>query len=171
MRTLLPDPPPPQFDELLERRCRWDADRRDEVWEGVLHMSPPASHEHERLVVKLGYLLTPHAEKGGFELTGAVGIGAKDDYRVPDLALHRPGAAEQWHPTAALVIEIVSPGDESWEKLRFYAAHHVDEILIVDPAERTVHWLALEHGEYRPGERSRLVELGPAELAARIGWP
>ncbi len=149
MRTLLPDPAPAPFDELLERRRRWGADRRDEVWKGVLHMSPPASHEHERLVMKLGYLLTPYAEKRGLELTGAVGIGTEDDYRVPDLALHHPGAAEQWHPSAALAVEIVSPGDESWDKLPFYAVHQVEELLIVDPAKRAVDWLALEEEGYR----------------------
>jgi Uma2 family endonuclease len=57
-------------------------------------------------------------------------------------------------PTAALVVEIVSPGDETWEKLPFYAAHHVDEVLIVDPQERSVSWLALERGKYRPIDRS-----------------
>ena len=66
---------------------------------------------------------------------------------------------------------ILSSGDESWEKLPFYAAHQVDELLIVDPAERTVHWLTLEHGEYRPVERSRLIDFGPVELAAAIDWP
>ena len=45
--------------------------------------------------------------------------------------------------TAALVVEIVSPDDHTWEKLEFYAAHSVDELLIVDPAERRVHWLGL----------------------------
>jgi hypothetical protein len=59
-----------------------------------------------------------------------------------------------WQPTAALVIEIVSPGDESWEKLPFYAAHDVEEVLIVDPQERSVTWLALEDGKYRPVEHS-----------------
>ena len=29
-----------------------------------------------------------------------------------------------------LVIEIVSPGDDTWKKLPFYAAHDVDELLI-----------------------------------------
>jgi Uma2 family endonuclease len=53
--------------------------------------------------------------------------------------LHRPGAAGTWLPTAALVVEIVSPEDETWEKLPFYAAHDVDEVQIVDPAERKVH--------------------------------
>lgn len=69
------------------------------------------------------------------------------------------------------MIEIVSPGDESWQKQPFYAAHDVDEILIVDPAERAVHWLALTDGKYRTVERSRVIELGPVDLAARIDWP
>jgi Uma2 family endonuclease len=74
-------------------------------------------------------------------------------------------------PTAALVVEIVSPGDETWDKLPFYAKHQVDEILIVDPGKRTVDWLALADGEYRPVERSALIELGSGELAERIEWP
>jgi Uma2 family endonuclease len=41
------------------------------------------------------------------------------------------------------VIEIVSPGDESWKKLPFYAERRVVEVLIVDPSQRSVHWLAL----------------------------
>ncbi|HTC61072.1 MAG TPA: Uma2 family endonuclease, partial [Solirubrobacteraceae bacterium] len=96
---------------------------------------------------------------------------SKNDFRVPDGGLHRPGAAEMWHPTAALVLEIVSPGDETWEKLPFYAAHHVDEILILDPDTHQVHWLGLTADRYEPIERSALIELGPAELAQRIDWP
>lgn len=72
-------------------------------------------------------------------MTTEINLGESGrDFRVPDGALHRPGTAEMWHPTAALVIEVVSVGDESWNKLSFHAAHEVDEILIVDPAERTV---------------------------------
>jgi Uma2 family endonuclease len=69
------------------------------------------------------------------------------------------------------VIEIVSPGDESWEKLPFYTAHDVDEVLIVDPQERSVDWLALEDGEYRPVEHSRLLDLGAQGLAEQLDWP
>jgi Uma2 family endonuclease len=72
---------------------------------------------------------------------------------------------------AALVIEIVSPGDESWEKLPYYAARGVDEVLIVSPEERSVSWMALRHGEYRPVERSALIALGPGELAEQLDWP
>ncbi len=111
------------------------------------------------------FLLRPYADAAGLEITGGIGLGDQDGYRVPDLALHRPEAAAQWHPTAAALIEIVPPGDESWEKLPFYAEHGVDELLIVDAAERTIAWLALRDGNYQPVERSGLIELGPAGLA------
>jgi hypothetical protein len=55
--------------------------------------------------------------------------------------------------------------------LPFYAAHDVDEILIVDPAKRTVSWLELAGSQYREAPRSSLIELGPEELAERIEWP
>jgi hypothetical protein len=56
------------------------------------------------------------------------------------------------------------------QKLPFYASHDVDEVLIVDSGARTVHWLALTDGEYRPVERSALVALGPSQLAKQIDW-
>ena len=172
MPTLVLDPPPAALEQLLEERTRLDLDRRDEVWDGVLHVIPPPSHAHELLATHLVRLLGPYADKAGLELTGGVGIGTgKESYRVPDLALHRPGAAEQWHPTAALVVEIVSPNDETWDKLPFYAARQVDELLIVDPQQHKIHWQALESGEYRAIEQSRLIDLGPSELAQRISWP
>ncbi len=164
--------PPPELKGLLERRKRAGADRRDEVWEGVLHVNPPPSHEHQAIAQQLAVLLDSLAREVGLEpLVQEFGLGDSDDYRVPDGGLHRPGASGVWHPTAALVIEIVSPGDESWAKLPFYAAHDIDEILIVAVAERTVAWMALGEGEYRSIERSALIELGPAELAELIDWP
>lgn len=96
---------------------------------------------------------------------------SEHDFRVPDGGIHRPGPDRLWYPTAALVVEIVSPEDETWQKLPFYAAHGVDEVLIVDPEERSIHWLALAGNEYREVERSGLVELGATEPAARIDWP
>lgn len=55
-------------------------------------------------------------------------------------------------------------------KLPFYAAHAVDEVLIVDPGRRAVDWLALRERDYRPAERSRLIDLSTADLARRIEW-
>ncbi len=173
MRTLLPDLPPAELRALLERRRRLGQDGKDEVWEGVLHMVPAAAHRHADLAQQLAELLGPAARAADLQPTVAgFNLGdSKDDFRVPDGGLHRPGAAEMWHPTAALVLEILSPGDETWEKLPFYAAHHVDEILIVDPNTRQVHWLALTAGRYEPIKRSALIELGPAELARQLDWP
>ncbi len=172
MRTLVLDPPTAGLAEVLERRRRSGLDRMDEVWEGVYHMVPAPSHAHASIEWQLAALLRPAARAVGLEATGQCNLGSSEhDFRVPDGALHRPGASGTWHPAAALVVEIVSPGDESWQKLPFYAAHRVDEVLIVDPRERSVSWLALKDGEYRPIERSGLVDLGPGELSRLIDWP
>jgi len=172
MRALVLDPPTAGLDELLERRRRSGLDRCDEIWEGVLHMVPAPSHAHAAVEAQLVMILGPPARIAGLETTGQCNIGEDErDFRVPDGALHRPGASGTWHPTAALVVEIVSPGDESWEKLPFYAVHGVDELLIVDPAARSVDWLALRDGEYRPIDHSALIDLGPTELIERIDWP
>jgi Uma2 family endonuclease len=172
MRTLLGDPPSAEVQALLERRHRLGQDHRDEVWSGVLHMNPPPSYRHERLSSSLHRLLGPYADAAGLELVGIVGIGAKNDHRVGDLTLQRPQDAKpQWQQTAALVVEIVSPGDETWEKLPFYAAHNVDELLIVDPEQRKTDWLRLAKGSYEPIARSSLIDLGADELAQKIDWP
>lgn len=55
--------------------------------------------------------------------------------------------------------------------LDFYAAHGVEELLIVDAEEKVSSWMAFEAGEYKRLKRSRLIELGAAELAGRIDWP
>ena len=61
----------------------------------------------------------------------------------------------------------MSPGRSS----PFYAAHGVQELLIVDPKARTVSWLGLEAGDYQHLKRSRLIELCADELAQQIDWP
>jgi Uma2 family endonuclease len=171
--TLVLDPYAYELEALSERRRVSGLDRLDEVWEGVLHMVPAPSYEHARIAHQLGVALDGPARAAGLvPAMHEFNLGdSKDNFRVPDGGLHRPGAAGTWLHTAALAIEIVSPGDETWQKLPFYAAHEVDEVLIVDPRERSVSWLGLEDGEYRPIERSGLIEFGPSELAGRIDWP
>jgi Uma2 family endonuclease len=173
MRTLVLDPSTAGLDELLERRTRSGLDRLDEVWAGVLHVIPAPSLAHARIAQQLAELLGPAARAARLDSAmHEFNLGDSErDFRVPDGALHRPGAAGTWLPTAALVVEILSPGDETWEKLPFYAAHDVDEVLIVDPGKREVHWLELAGGEYREVRRSGLVDLGPDKLSERIDWP
>ncbi len=172
MPTLVLDPAPTEIEALLERRRRLGLDHHDEVWEGTYRMTPPPSFAHQRIAEQLAALLGPLATAAGLEpLIREFGLGGPEDYRVPDGGLHRSGADGVWHPTAALVLEIISPGDDTWRKLSFYAAHGVDELLIVDPQERAVHWLGLRGSDYEPIERSSLIDLGAAELAERIDWP
>jgi Uma2 family endonuclease len=173
MRTIVLDPPTTGLDELLEARRRSGLDRLDEVWDGVLHMVPAPSVGHARIAQQLAEILGPPARTAG--LMAAMhefNLGSsKDDFRVPDGGLLAPEADGTWLPTAALVVEIVSPDDDTWQKLPFYAAHHVDEVLIVDPATRKIDWLTLDGGDYRPIGHSGVIDLDSAELAAQIDWP
>jgi Uma2 family endonuclease len=173
MSTLVLDPATPELEALKERRRRSGLDRLDEVWAGVLHMVPAPSYEHAVVSQQLAVLLDAPARAAGLvPAMGEFNLGESEhDFRVPDGGLHRPGASGIWLPTAALVVEIVSPEDETWQKLPFYAAHEVDEVLIVDPGERSVHWLARSAERYREVDRSGLIELRRAELAERIDWP
>lgn len=176
MRTLLPDPPPPELQDalegLLERRRQWGADRHDEVWEGVLHVNPAGHWRHANLQAQLLVLLAPHARAAGLRVVGELNLGEPDDYRVPDGAVTEDGAGGLYSPTAVLVIEVLSPSDESTKKLPFYAAHDVAELLIVDPDQRTVRWLALGDGSgYHDVTGSARIDLTASGLIDAIDWP
>ncbi len=172
MPTLVLGTPPPELEALLERRRQAGVDRLDEVWQGVRHVVPGPSIEHADISQQLAVLLDGPARAAGLRPTSEFNLGESEhDFRVPDGGLHRPGASGVWQATAAAVVETLSPGDESRQKLQFYADHDVDEVLLVDPAERSVTWLALHDGEYDPVQRSGLIELGPTELAEQLDWP
>jgi hypothetical protein len=135
-------------------------------------MAPAALRRHADLQAQVIAILHGPGRAGGLRAAGEFNLGEKGDYRIPDAALLRPGPDQMYVPTAAVVAEILSPGDETWDKLPFYAAHHVDEALIVDPDQRAVRWLALdEHGDYQPVQHSGLIDLGPAQLAEELDWP
>jgi len=171
MPTLVNEPLPVEFVALLERRRALGQDKLDEVWDGVYHVNPAPHRGHAKVAQQLAVLLDAPARAAGLlPMVSSFNLGEAADYRVPDGGLFRPGPDAVYMSTAALVVEIVSPGDMTWEKLDFYAAHAVDELLIVDLQEHRVHWLGLSRREYQPIDSSRLIELGPDELAARIDW-
>ena len=117
-------------------------------------------------------LLGPLARAADLEAWGPANVGDSDNYRVPDRSLHRrpdPGAV--FHPTAALVVEIVSPDDTTWRKLDFYAGVGVEELVIVDPQERTVTWMASDGSRWQPVETSAVLGIPVADLVDRISWP
>jgi Uma2 family endonuclease len=104
-------------------------------------------------------------------VVGEINLGEPDDYRVPDGALTKDGGGELYNPTAVLVVEVLSPSDETTNKLPFYAAHHVAELLIIDPDQRTVRWLALGAAAYHDVAGSALIDLTASALDDAIDWP
>jgi Uma2 family endonuclease len=76
-----------------------------------------------------------------------------------------------WLSTAALVVEILSTGDETWDKLGFYASHGVDEVLVVDGERRRLQWFALRGERYDEVSSSALLGVPVVDVAAGIAWP
>lgn len=171
MRTVVLGQPPPELQALIKKRQSLGLDRFDEIWEGEYHMAPAAHFWHGYVDDQVAVLLAPLAEQAGLVRTGEFNLGEPDNFRVPDRGLHRSVISAVFVPTAALVVEILSPDDETWQKLDFYAAHAVEELLIVDPRDRSVTWLKLSDDRYVPTDRSDLLGIGPEELAAQIDWP
>jgi Uma2 family endonuclease len=171
VRTLILDPGPAQLQELLDRRRRNGADRHDEVWQGVHHKVPAPGASHSLIAQHLAILLDAPARAAGLVVTVDFNLGAEHDYRVPDLGIHRGRPRGRWIPTAAAAVEILSPQDETWDKLPFYAAHGLDELIIVDPSAHRVDWRALRNSQYVPIEHSGLLDLDGPRLSAQIDWP
>jgi len=140
--------PPASF---MDERRRMGADRWDEIWDGVLHMVPPPSRWHQRFGSELLALLLPLAKARGLELSYETGLYRpaceERDYRVPDLVFARPEqTTERGVEGAELVVELLSEGDESREKLGFYAELGVSEVLLIDPDTRELELYVLRGG-------------------------
>jgi Uma2 family endonuclease len=171
MKTVVLGEPPAELDALLTRRRALGLDRFDEVWEGVYHVAPASHPWHGYIDNVLAELLGPLARAAGLVGTGPFNLGEPDDYRVPDRGYHRGLPATVWVPTAAVVIEVVSPDDETWEKLDFYAQHGVDEIGVADPLEAVLRWFRLAEEQYEETDASGLLGITVADLSAQIEWP
>lgn len=119
---------------LQAERRRMGGDRWDEVWEGELHMVPPPSGRHQMFGTELLVALHAIARDRGLKVAYDIGFfRASDDYRQPDVALFRPDqlSGRGLEAAAELLVEIVSPGDESRKKLPWYAARDVREVMLI----------------------------------------
>ncbi len=133
-------------------------------------MTPGPSGPHAYLAGQLASVLQPWVGRSGLFLLTESNTGTPEDFRVPDLSVRRGSLDGAYFDTAELVVEVASPGDESWQKFDFYAAHDVDEILIADPQIQVLHWFALVEGAYAPVERSAVLEVTVAEVHDAIDW-
>jgi Uma2 family endonuclease len=173
MRTVVVGIRPPELDALIARRAALGLDRFDEVWKGDYHMNPAPHSRHARLDAQLAAILHPYGRAAGLTGLGQFNLGVADDYRVPDHGFTATPPDEVFVATAAVVVEIVSPGDESYEKLGFYAERGVRSVIIVDDAERRVRIFALDDASTTLHEADACPVLGitVAELVAAIDWP
>lgn len=171
MKTIVLGPQPPEITAFLARRRALDQDRSDEVWEGDYHVVPAPHPWHAYIDNTLAVLFAPPARAAGLVGMGEFNVGESDNFRVPDMGFVRGVPNQVFVLTAAIVVEILSPGDETWEKFDFYARHNVEEICIVDPRARKVRWFVLSGTEYEEAPASPLLKLTVVEVEAGIDWP
>jgi Uma2 family endonuclease len=138
----------------LEERRRTGADRRDEVWDGVLHMVPqPTSgllFRQRDLLLALGPIAARHGLEVVFEISVFDPVRGEKNYRVPDVAVFAPASvsARGLEGHAELVIEVLSPGDESRAKLPFFAMCGIPEVWLLHPSTRAAEVYTLAEGAY-----------------------
>lgn len=152
----------------LARRRRLGVDRYDEMWEGVLHMTPAPDYEHQRIKAKLHTfldVLLSGRPRGliALEVNVFNDASIEPDYRIPDLSFLSSGreslmARDGIHGGPDAVIEIRSPEDETYEKFPFFASLGVREVVVI-------------HRDSKKPEVHRLTASGFAEAAADpSGW-
>lgn len=162
----------PEVAEWLARRHELGLDKKDEVWEGVYHVAP---YEHARngmVKQQLSRLLYDTARDAGLIPADSFNLGLQHDFRVPDLGYVRaPATPRQYMPTAALVIEVLSPGDETFAKFDFYVTRGVEEVWVVDPLARSVRIWQARDGVLTETGLSGLLTLTARSVALSLEWP
>jgi Uma2 family endonuclease len=128
----------------------------DEMWEGVLHMAPMPNREHQDLEWAMETYLRLHwARPQGTRVYHNINVaspgGWPNNYRIPDLVLLTPerfgiDQNEYFEGAPDVVVEIRSPGDESYEKREFYAQLGVPEVWIIDRDRKTPEIYTLRAG-------------------------
>jgi Uma2 family endonuclease len=138
MRVVMLEAP----EELLAERRRKGLDRWDEVWEGVLHVVPAPSPSHQRVEGRLYRILAPIAESKGLEALTNTEVhkpgATKKTYWVPDISITSPSRVDDRgiQGGCEFLVEVLSPDDETHEKIPFYGEIGVQELLVVNPDTR-----------------------------------
>jgi len=171
VKTVVLGPPPKELEELIQRRRALGLDGFDEVWEGSYHVAPMAHPRHGYLQIAVALLLHPYAEAARLIESGPFNLGHRDDFRVPDLGYWREPPDALYVDTATIVVEILSPDDETYDKMPFYAAHGIAEVFVVDPDDRKVRMFLLQGDHYAETDRSHLLAVNSQTLESAISWP
>ena len=173
-------------DRLIAERREQGLDRSDEVWEGVYVMSPPANILHQKITDRLRAVLNAcRPQRTDTVVTGvAVSPLAADwehNYRVPDVTVVLAGRRIVEHTThyqggPDMVVEVVSPGDRTLDKLAFYASLGVREVLTVGRDSRVPMLYRLrratrDYGRVRQVPSAGMMPVQASKvLAADFSW-
>ncbi len=171
MRTVVLGGRPQELEQLIERRRALGLDKYDEIWEGDYHVAPEAHSRHGILDDEVAAALRPFAKRAGLIGSGPFNLGGPTNFRVPDRGFHHSVPGVVWVESAPVVVEILSPDDETFEKFDFYAAHGVGEALVAFPDEQVVRCYALTADGAVERPTSSLLGIDMGELAATISWP
>ncbi len=143
---------------LIRRRIQSSAGR-DEVWDGLLMMSPDPSTEHAVLAGRLAHILYVSIDPADVSVISVGGnisdrrVGWTKNFRCPDLMVFLPGNSAEdcgthWCGGPDFAIEILSSNDHSRKKFDFYAKVGVREILLVDRKPWRLELFRLDAGRY-----------------------
>ena len=145
-------------ERLLAERRSCDGDQYDEVWEGVYVMTPLPNNEHQQLVFWFTTILGDVVDQTGLGLVFP-GVNLSDreagwekNYREPDVAAFlNDGKAinrgTHWQGAADFLVEIISPGERTHDKIPFYGRIGVVELVIIDRDPWTIELYRQQDGQ------------------------
>jgi Uma2 family endonuclease len=156
-------------EQILAERAGFDVSQYDEVWEGVYVVTPLPNNDHQVLVGEFTFVLGETVGRRGLgHVFPGVNLSDRDEgwgknFREPDVAVFlRDGKAidrgTHWQGAADFLVEIISPGERTREKIPFYSSIGVVELLVVDRDP----WLL----ELYRHENGQLTKVGQSTLAA-----
>jgi Uma2 family endonuclease len=137
-----------------------DNEKRYEILEGELLMSPASNAKHQTTLIRLVRILSAFVEENNL---GQVFIApfdvvlSKFDVVQPDLLFVSAKNAHKVKSTHVegapdLVVEIISPGRAQRDRIiksKIYALHGVKEYWLVHPEKEQVQVLQLKKGNYQ----------------------
>jgi Uma2 family endonuclease len=154
-----------------------DANQSQNLIDGLLYASPPATERHEEAVLAVAEALAAYAREYGGKVYVARDCWLGEATVVqPDVAYLAPErdflAGRYLRGAPDLVVEVISPGSRTFDtemKFAAYAATDVREIWFVDPDAETTTVLRRDRDGWDRQPPTVFGEVLPTFAAWRIG--
>ncbi len=155
---------------IITERRRRGIDGHDEIWDGRYIVMPAADNEHQEIISGVGtvvYLAALDRARGDHCYMGVNVSDRNEDWlqnvRVPDYAAFLAGTraidrGTHWQGGPDFLMEIITRGDLTREKLAFYAQIGTREVLIVDRYPWALEWYVLGGKQLNLATRSTIEE-------------